>query len=153
GRRQRRRPHGAHARRPNCGRPPGRRGGRSPEAPDGVRNADSRGLVVTGVALKRVAATRPPRGVGERTLAIRATLVIALAAAAAILAVVLAGGTRHVGTAVLEAVTVGAWTFSGALVTVRRPDERSWRLILEGTLIGAVALLATAVMWAGGGRA
>ncbi|MDP8936953.1 MAG: hypothetical protein M3O23_04375, partial [Actinomycetota bacterium] len=78
----------------------------------------------------------------------------AMAAAAAIVlvlvAVALARGTSHVRTAALYAATVAAWVVAGGVVTARRPSERQGRLILRGSLLGAVAAVAAGVLWADG---
>ena len=85
----------------------------------------------------------------------RARLLVVVPAAIALVAVaaVLASDTGHLKTALLYSLTVVAWAAAGAIITVRRPGERQGALILQGSLIGAVAALATAIIWAdAGGR-
>jgi signal transduction histidine kinase len=60
----------------------------------------------------------------------------------------LARTTGHMRTAVLYGATVAAWVVAGTTITVRRRGERQGRLIVLGSLIGAAATLATAVVWA-----
>lgn len=83
---------------------------------------------------------RPPR-----LRAVPAPAAVALVAIAA----GLARDTGHLRTALLYAATVVAWAVAGAVITVRRPGERQGGLILRAALLGAVAALATTVLWAG----
>jgi len=75
-------------------------------------------------------------------------LLTAAAVAMTVVAVALAVGTGHVRTALLHGATVAAWAVAGAVITARRPGERHGPLIVRASLIGAVAALATAVLWA-----
>ena len=86
-------------------------------------------------------------GGGGRPGGLDAVLAVA-AIGLVVTAVALAQGTGHVRTAVLHAATVAAWGVAGAVITVRRPGERQGGLILRASLIGAVAALATALLWA-----
>jgi signal transduction histidine kinase len=60
----------------------------------------------------------------------------------------LARETGHLETALLFGLTVVVWAVAGSVITVRRPGERQGALILRGSLMGAVAAVATAVIWA-----
>jgi len=79
---------------------------------------------------------------------------VAVASASIVFAVagaVLAEGTRHLGNALLYLALVAAWAAAGGVIAVRRPGERQGALILKATLLGAVAVLAAAVLWADAG--
>ena len=87
----------------------------------------------------------------EKTPGLRGARLLPVGPAAIVLVVVaavLARETGHLKTALLYGHTVVAWAVAGAVITVRRPGERQGALILQGSLIGAVAALATAVIWA-----
>ncbi|HWI05837.1 MAG TPA: histidine kinase, partial [Acidimicrobiales bacterium] len=69
---------------------------------------------------------------------------VTLAAAGAMLA----RDTGHLKTALLYTATIAAWAVAGAVITARRPGERQGALILQASLLGAVAALATTILWA-----
>ncbi|HWC10967.1 MAG TPA: histidine kinase [Acidimicrobiales bacterium] len=88
-------------------------------------------------------------GAPRRRWTLRPRTVLAPAAIAMVVAgVVLARSSGHLRTAVLLAATVGAWTVAGTVIGVRRPAERQGGLILQASLIGALALLSSSVLWA-----
>ena len=60
-----------------------------------------------------------------------------------------AADTSHVATAALYAGLVTAWAVAGVIVTVRRPAERQGILILVGSLVGAIGVLAAGTRWSG----
>ena len=97
-------------------------------------------IVLTGEEANPAA---PRRG---KTLRVGALL--APAAAVVVAAVFLARGTGHLRTAVLLAALVGAWLVAGTVITVRRPSERQGVLILQAAFLAAVAVVASAVLWA-----
>jgi signal transduction histidine kinase len=99
------------------------------------------------IAAAEVALPRARRSLATRLRPALAPVAVGLAVAAA----VLARDTGHLKTAVLFAATVVAWATAGALITVRRPGERQGSLILQASVLGAVAALATAVLWADAG--
>lgn len=68
----------------------------------------------------------------------------------ALAAVALAQGTGHVRAALWYGVTVLAWAVAGAVISVRRPRERQGTLILRGAVLGGLAAVAAAVLWASG---
>ncbi|MFP5319883.1 MAG: sensor histidine kinase [Acidimicrobiia bacterium] len=85
--------------------------------------------------------------------AFRARLQPLLAPAAvglSLAALVLAQGTGHLRAALWYGVTVGAWAVAGAVIGVRRPGERQGTLILQGSVLGGLAAVAAAVLWAHG---
>jgi signal transduction histidine kinase len=87
-----------------------------------------------------------------RTARLRAAMAPA-AVGLALAGAALARDTGHLKTALLYAATVAAWAGAGAAITARRPAERQGTLILGAALLGAVAALAAAVLWAdAGGR-
>ncbi|MEA2826894.1 MAG: hypothetical protein QOG43_1333 [Actinomycetota bacterium] len=91
----------------------------------------------------QAAAGNPVGRSGGPVLLAGVTAVVVAAAGA-----LLARDTGHLPTALLYGATVVAWAVAGAVITVRRPAERQGRLILLATMIGALAALATAVIWA-----
>jgi signal transduction histidine kinase len=93
-----------------------------------------------------------PEASRSRTARLRPALA-PVAVGLAVAGAVLARDTGHLKTALLYAATVLAWATAGAVITARRPGERQGSLILEASVLGAVAALATAVVWAdAGGR-
>ena len=104
-------------------------------------NAGMDPVLVTGDAAPTDA---PRRGASLRAGALLAPM----AAAAVVAAVVLARGTGHLRTAVLLAALVGAWIVAGTVITVRRPAERQGGLILQASFVAALAVVASAVLWA-----
>lgn len=78
------------------------------------------------------------------------TIVAAAALALVAATILLAQGTGHLRTGALYAATVAAWAVAGMVISVRRPGERQGALILRASLLGAVAAVATAVLWADG---
>ena len=97
--------------------------------------------VRTGAPEARAADGRPP---APRSRALLAPAAIGMA----VLAAVLAQDTDHLRTALLAGLTVGAWAVAGAVIAVRRPGERQGGLILQASVVGALAALASAVVWA-----
>ena len=93
-----------------------------------------------------------PEAGRARTARLRAAMAPA-AVGLALAGAALARDTGHLKTALLYAATVAAWAGAGAAITARRPAERQGTLILGAALLGAVAALAAAVLWADtGGR-
>jgi len=75
--------------------------------------------------------------------------VVPVALALAVASLLAARGTASFATGVVLAGLVATWAVAGAVVTVRRPGERQGTLMLQGTLVGAVALAAAAALWTG----
>jgi signal transduction histidine kinase len=99
------------------------------------------------IAAADVAVPDARRSLATRIRPVLAPVAVGLVVAAA----VLARDTGHFKTAVLHAATVLAWAAAGAVITVRRPGERQGSLILQASVLGAVAALSTAVLWADAG--
>jgi signal transduction histidine kinase len=78
-----------------------------------------------------------------RPAALLAPLSIGLGGFAIVLARNSGGGR---GTTLLQGAVVAAWAIAGAAAAIRRPGERLGDLVLRGSLIGAVAMLAAAVL-------
>src|SRR5438876_7742375 len=101
-------------------------------------------------ALERVMSPTAPSAAAEERHWSLVTLVAPLAVGLATWGAVLATDAGNPATQWLRAGLVAAWAAAGVVAATRRPHERIGPLVLQATLVGAVASLADAALRAHG---